>query len=103
MGATISLNGHVLGQATNQFLRYEYPVGADRFLCHSTHCSLFWCLRKLSAVQVTHVLQSENTLTVAFDRNIDCEGRWMACTGGWDWYFAQPIVAISPRFLTFIL
>ena len=30
MGATISLNGHVLGQATNQFLRYAYPVGADR-------------------------------------------------------------------------
>jgi hypothetical protein len=54
-------------------------------------------------VQVTHVLQSENTLTVAFDRNIDCKGRWMACTGGWDWYFAQPIVAISPRFLAFIL
>ena len=59
MGAMIYLNGQVLGQATDQFLRYQYPV--------------------------KHLLQLKNTLTVAFDSNIDCGGRWMACTGGWDW------------------
>ena len=27
---------------------------------------------------------ARNTLTVAFNRSVQCDGRWMACTGGWD-------------------
>ena len=30
MGATVALNGHVVGTATDQFVRYEFPVA--RFL-----------------------------------------------------------------------
>lgn len=50
-----------VGQTTDQFLRYEFPLGGS-------------------------MLQAgDNTLTVEFDPSIDCKGRWMACTGGWDW------------------
>lgn len=59
MGAVVTLNGHELGTASDQFLRYEFPVGA--------------------------LLQSTNRLTVEFKQDIRCTGRWMACTGGWDW------------------
>ena len=60
MGASISLNGQVLGQANDQFLRYRFEVPAQLLVAGA------------------------NTLTVKFD-GIDCDGRWMACTGGWDW------------------
>ena len=61
MGATVTLNGKSIGpQITDQFLRYTFDIG-----------------------QV--VRASSNTLSVAFDASIDCEGRWMACSGGWDW------------------
>ena len=57
MGAVVSLNGEVLGTVSDQFLRYEFPFQP----------------------------QSINNLTVAFNESIACDGRWMACTGGWDW------------------
>ena len=62
MGATVALNGHMIGTVTDQFVRYEFPVA--RFL-------------KAGA----------NNLTVTFDGTIECDGRWMACSGGWDWAF----------------
>jgi len=55
MGATISANGAKLGEATDQFVKYRFPI----------------------------TLKANNTLTVAFD--IPTNGRYMACTGGWDW------------------
>eukprot|EP01050_Picozoa_sp_SAG11_P009520 SAG11_NODE_900_length_6632_cov_2.693403_8_plen_511_part_00 len=60
MGATVTLNGRVLGHTTNQFLRYSFEVGAM-------------------------LLRSRNTISVRFDRSIDTGGRFMACSGGWDW------------------
>ena len=61
MGATIKLNGKTIGTATDQFLRYEFPLTAG-------------------------MLQAgDNELAVTFDNSIFCDGRWMACTGGWDW------------------
>eukprot|EP01065_Artemidia_motanka_P025528 TRINITY_DN30520_c0_g1_i1.p1 TRINITY_DN30520_c0_g1~~TRINITY_DN30520_c0_g1_i1.p1 ORF type:complete len:912 (+),score=270.91 TRINITY_DN30520_c0_g1_i1:48-2783(+) len=61
MGATVSVNGKVLGTVTDQFLRYTFPLPAS-------------------------LLQAAgNTVVVAFSKDIKCEGRWMACTGGWDW------------------
>lgn len=74
MGATIQLNGKKLGQITDQFLRYEFPIGS--------------------------IVQSTNTLIVTFPvdsmllfmldvliylDSLDCMGRFMACSGGWDW------------------
>ena len=55
MGAMVALNGHPLGNATDQFIRYIYPVGS--------------LLKPAGGL---------NTLTVTFGASlgIDCEGRW---------------------------
>eukprot|EP00931_Biecheleriopsis_adriatica_P063878 TRINITY_DN38765_c0_g1_i1.p1 TRINITY_DN38765_c0_g1~~TRINITY_DN38765_c0_g1_i1.p1 ORF type:complete len:936 (-),score=124.19 TRINITY_DN38765_c0_g1_i1:136-2943(-) len=57
MGASIALNGEPLGIVTDQFLRYNFTV------------------------QPT---QGKNVLTVTFD-DTSTGGRFMACSGGWDW------------------
>eukprot|EP00041_Stephanoeca_diplocostata_P032285 m.1031147 g.1031147 ORF g.1031147 m.1031147 type:complete len:1000 (-) comp24121_c0_seq1:1760-4759(-) len=63
MGARMAINGAAIGNSTDQFLRYKFPI--------------------------TEFLNSmdggDNTLTVVLDKSMDCGGRWMACTGGWDW------------------
>lgn len=58
MGATISLNGHTLGNVTNQHLRYAFEVAP--YLRHGGG-------------------QLNNTLRVRFDRSIDTAGRFMGC------------------------
>eukprot|EP01126_Amoeba_proteus_P030934 TRINITY_DN3046_c0_g2_i4.p1 TRINITY_DN3046_c0_g2~~TRINITY_DN3046_c0_g2_i4.p1 ORF type:complete len:906 (+),score=164.89 TRINITY_DN3046_c0_g2_i4:153-2870(+) len=64
MGADITLNGHHLGSAADQFVRYTFPV---KELLHPDSNDI-------------HVTFGYN-----FSQDIDCEGRFMACTGGWDW------------------
>lgn len=59
-GAIITLNGVVLGNTTNQHRRYQFPVG--------------------SLLRAT-----DNRLTVSFRRDIANGGRFMDCSGGWDW------------------
>ena len=62
MGARVSVNGVALGVADDQFLRFTFPLGS------------------------AHGLRAtDNVLSVEFDEAIDCHGRFMACTGGWDW------------------
>ena len=61
MGAKIWLNGHFLGNASDQHRRYVFPVSA--------------ALRPVA-----------NQLTVSFDSSVDMSaGRFMGCSGGWDW------------------
>jgi beta-galactosidase/beta-glucuronidase len=60
MGARIMLNGKQIATVNDQFMRYVFPMEKS-------------------------VLQANNMLDVVFDPAIDCAGRWMACTGGWDW------------------
>lgn len=62
MGADIYLNGQKIGNATDQFLRYVFPVGANGLL-----------------------RQGDNVLTISFNSDMCVDGRFMACTGGWDW------------------
>ena len=62
MGAEVALNGHVLGNTTNQHLRYVFPIE-----------------------NVLSTGGDKNILTVTFDRDIANSGRFMACSGGWDW------------------
>lgn len=50
----------MLGVATDQFLRYAYDVS--------------------DVVRAT-----DNVLEVVFRHNISVDGRYMACSGGWDW------------------
>ena len=61
MGSAVSLNGRDLGNTTNQHLRYTFEIGA------------------LLATN------GENTLEISFIRDIPNSGRFMACSGGWDW------------------
>lgn len=58
MGASIRVNGKEIGQIADQYRRYTYRLAG---------------------------LKATNTLEVVFDPSIMCGGRWMACTGGWDW------------------
>eukprot|EP00038_Savillea_parva_P004143 m.134586 g.134586 ORF g.134586 m.134586 type:complete len:1103 (-) comp11390_c0_seq3:144-3452(-) len=64
MGATVRVNGHVVGVVSDQFLRYIFPLDAT-------------------------ILKSgpnANTLQVSFGvGDVAEQGRFMACTGGWDW------------------
>ena len=66
MGATVKLNGVVLGTVTDQFLRYNFSVSE--------------LLRGTGGGSAG----ANNTLEVEFD-GTDTNGRYMACTGGWDW------------------
>ena len=61
MGATIKVNGQVVGTTHDQFLRYVFPI-PHSILDHSA---------------------LEQTLEVEFGAPgaIDCGGRWMACSG----------------------
>eukprot|EP01079_Euglenida_sp_SAG-EU17-18_P009525 gene9525-250_t len=60
MGAVVSLNGADLGTATNQFLRYAFHLD-------------------------TAQLRQTNLLRVRFPLGLSTGGRFMACSGGWDW------------------
>jgi beta-galactosidase/beta-glucuronidase len=60
MGAEIHLNKQYLETTTDQFLRYRISIG--------------------------HLLKKKkNILQVIFKSDILTDGRFMACTGGWDW------------------
>lgn len=65
MGARVSVNGVEVGTVTNQFKRYIFPLDASVLR-----------LKPPGASQ---------TLEVAFDGSLSVHGRFMACTGGWDW------------------
>ena len=62
MGATVSFNGVFLGNATNQFVRYIFPLPP-----------------------ASVVTGGANVIQVAFDASLSLAGRFMACSGGWDW------------------
>lgn len=63
MGAKIKVNGIEIGQVTDQFLRYTFRLSKPGLLKDSL-----------------------NTLEIVFvGSDLKCDGRWMACTGGWDW------------------
>ena len=62
MGATVRLNGARLGMTTDQFLRYEFDI-----------------------TDIIKSSGSANILELAFDPSISTAGRFMPCTGGWDW------------------
>jgi len=62
MGANIYLNGKLLGKAEDQFLRYSFDIST-----------------------AGAALAGSNLLAVVFDPSITVDGRFMACTGGWDW------------------
>ena len=74
MGAHLSLNGVHLGTVNNQFLRYEFDVS-------SRHLAKGSKLRGTT----TGSSKQEHLLSVTFDPSIGVDGRFTACSGGWDW------------------
>lgn len=63
MGAWIYLNGNLIGNVSDQFLRYRYDVSGL-------------------------LSRGQNTLQVVFppsNHSLNAEARWMACSGAWDW------------------
>jgi beta-mannosidase len=61
MGARVYVDGILLGTVKDQFLRYTFPLAG-----------------KLGA-------GAQHNVSVVFDHSIDTQGRFMACSGGWDW------------------
>jgi beta-mannosidase len=64
MGARLAWNGELLGVVTDQFLRYVFPIPENKSLRQR---------------------QNNNSLSVTFDPTITTDGRFMGCSGGWDW------------------
>lgn len=62
MGARVSFNGIALGNVTNQFVRYTFP------------------LPPAAVVQ-----GGGNLVEVTFDPSLSLYGRYCAASGGWDW------------------
>lgn len=62
MGARVSFNGVALGNVSNQHVRYIFPIPS-----------------------LSVVAGGANVIEVAFDSSIPLAGRFMACSGGWDW------------------
>eukprot|EP00117_Sycon_ciliatum_P026411 scpid28634/ scgid21686/ Beta-mannosidase; Lysosomal beta A mannosidase; Mannanase len=71
MGANIYMNGKLLGTANDQFLRYNFSLGQ--------------AMNSGNGGNGLQVQVGDNKLVVSFDASIDTGGRFMACTGGWDW------------------
>ncbi len=61
MGALVYVDGTLLGTVQDQFLRYTFPLAG-----------------KLAS-------GPQHNVSVVFDHSIDTQGRFMACSGGWDW------------------
>lgn len=81
MGASIYINGVYMGNTTNQFLRYIFIISESHLHFNST-----------------------NYMTITFDPQINTRGRFMACSGGWDWApysKAAEVSCSSRRVLTF--
>jgi len=79
MGASIAFNGQSLGVVTDQFLRYIFTVPAE---------ALQVARRELQHGTDSGAESDVHSLTVTFgtnDPNLYTNGRFMACSGGWDW------------------
>ena len=107
MGARIILNDHILGTITDQFLRYSYPIQDlllpntpkraantlhrrdDRHHDHSTGAMENHTTTEFHDTTESHDAAtsktSMNKLTIVLDSNILTDGRFAACSGGWDW------------------
>jgi len=78
MGARIELNRHKLGIVSDQFLRYRFPV--------KDLLNFNWNTTLAADANVTNKESTTtNLLTITFDSKILTDGRFAACSGGWDW------------------
>ena len=98
MSAAVKVNGVVVGGATDQFLRYTFSLKVDKYRPSSTTSPSYFTFRSIFTILFTltphervctktaSLVVGSNNVSITFDPQIeDTEGRWMACTGGWDW------------------
>jgi hypothetical protein len=76
MGASVAVNGIFLGNVTDQFLRYKYVLNSS-VLARGIHEPTLILHRELAV--------SRHQLSISFIPTIETDGRFMACSGGWDW------------------
>jgi hypothetical protein len=76
MGASVAVNGIVLGNVTDQFLRYQFVLNSS-VLARGSHEPTSIHRRELNVPR--------HHLSISFDPLIETDGRFMACSGGWDW------------------
>lgn len=74
MGASISWNGKHVGIVNDQFLRYTFQVDNSM-------------LEAVDPLSQSRQLERSrlHVLSISFDPSIGTDGRYMACSGGWDW------------------
>ena len=72
MGASIEINGFHIGNVTNQFRRYIFPIPLN-----------VWNIDDDNDVEQKY--HQQQSISVSFLPDIDTRGRFMACSGGWDW------------------
>ena len=82
MGARISVDGTDLGTAVDQFLRYTYDVTA--LVSRAASCGGGGRGEGATAAGGAATARALQ-LSVSFDPAIHVDGRFTACTGGWDW------------------
>ena len=93
MGAEVRVNGVLLGTAVDQFLRYSFALNS----------SVLGLGRRRrgggGGGGGGTTTQQQHELELTFDPGIACGGRWMACTGGWDWApYSSSAQAGAPTF-----
>jgi hypothetical protein len=69
MGATIEWNRVFVANITDQFLRYSLTLEQNRHYSYLDN----------------NTTMTMHTLSITFDPSVDTHGRFMACSGGWDW------------------
>ena len=72
--ATISINGVKLGVVTDQFVRTNYSITKHLAITSAAGAG---------AGTTAATGAGANTVSIRFDTAAN--GRWMACSGGWDW------------------
>ena len=75
MGASVVVNGVVLGNVTDQFVRYTFVLNST-VLSHGATDESTSIHRKLAVASRRH------ELSISFDPSIYTDGRFMACSGG---------------------
>ena len=94
MGASISINNVHIGNVTNQFLRYEFKLN---------HTTIFRNSDTYTRITKKTDSPSRNIrVSVTFDPAIQTNGRFSACSGGWDWApYSKAADERGSRVLTF--
>jgi beta-mannosidase len=96
MGAVVAVNGVTIGTVQDQFLRYILTIDDSVLQLSSSPSS------SSSSSWKNGLRQHELTMTFDPGTSIHLHGRFMACSGGWDWApYAQQVDGDGISMFTF--